>query len=89
MRINFGKHSGSQLSELPDSYLEWIVDKSFCYVNNRRLHKAAEQEIKDRSEMPEISEAEIGARRLHRNTMAVMAENVKLVDNFIKEMYYA
>jgi len=88
VRIHFGKHKGSTLEELPDHYLTWLVEESDIYYRNLKLFKAASDEAKSRSEAPAVDVARMGFLRCARQISYLRKERVKLVENFVKEMYY-
>lgn len=45
MKITFGKHSGSEVEDLPDEYLRWFVDSVKETAQSRDLIVEMEREI--------------------------------------------
>jgi hypothetical protein len=49
MRLTFGKHSGSDIRDVPREYLEWLLE------NNRQTASAVECELMRRDELEEAN----------------------------------
>lgn len=49
MKLNFGKHNGSDIRDVPREYLEWLLE------SNRNMVDAVESELQRRDELEEAS----------------------------------
>jgi hypothetical protein len=89
MKIWFGKHSGKEVHELPDDYLNWLVGYERQYIDqSRRLLDDAEKEIvaRESAALADLSVAEkiikAGylelAKRCHPDTGGSHEEMVEL-----------
>ena len=69
MNLWFGKHEGKELSELPDDYLEWLMEKTSSPLMPENFDESARTKIKERwkdllSEVEdEIFEREEGSKQ--------------------------
>jgi len=48
MNLWFGKHEGKEVSELPDDYLEWLMEKTSSPLMPENFDEAARIKIKER-----------------------------------------
>lgn len=69
MNLWFGKHEGKEVSELPDDYLEWLMEKTSSPLMPENFDESARTKIKERwkdllSEVEdEIFEREEGSKQ--------------------------
>lgn len=87
MIVNFGKHAGKDVSELPDGYLTWIVEDSHLYVRNRRLFSAAKEELKERNDTPEITYVQLACARMDRYIDWLRKESEVMVEIIVESWY--
>lgn len=48
MNLWFGKHQGKEVSELPDDYLEWLMEKTSSPIVSAVTTEAGRKKVRER-----------------------------------------